>query len=100
MFHKSLESSVTPRKRTEVTRGTMLPLTVMGLSRDHLRLRVNMMVWDLRALSLTPIDVHHLLMMVRYLWHLALIVGMSIPPIRIARSSAKACKKVWSRSGC
>lgn len=65
LFHRSLLSMVMPRNLTEVTRGMMVLLTFSGLSRDHLYFLVNMMAWDLRALSFTPTEVHQLLMVLR-----------------------------------
>ena len=92
----SLESRVNPKYLTVVTNGMVEFITFKGLSSDHLRFLVNMIAWDLRALSLTPMVEHHEFIVLRYCWHLALIVGISIPPIRIARSSAKACIKAGS----
>ena len=64
-FHRSLESSVTPRYLTSFTKGTDIPRRESLLSRFHLRFLVNMMASVLMALSFTPIEEHQESMMLR-----------------------------------
>lgn len=61
----SLESSVTPRYLTVVSSVSVCPSMRKGLSRVHLRFLVNIIVVVLTVLNLTPIVLHHLLMMLR-----------------------------------
>ena len=65
--------------------------TLMGII-VHILIQVNMTTFVFRALNFSPLNWHHLLMVLRVLYVLSQITSVSLPSANDKRSFAKACR--------
>ena len=104
-FHDSFESRMIPYNFVDFCTFISMPSTLRGLLNDQFLLLVNMTQWVLRWLSLSPLFLHHRLILFRLFCDTSLKVSASYPCLPLvclgavtintsARSSVIPCRSL------
>ena len=105
-FHDSFESRMIPKNFVDFCTSISMPSTLRGLLNDQFLLLVNITQWVLRWLSLSPLFLHHRLILFRlFFCDTSLKVSASYPCLPLvclgavtidtsAKSSANPCRSL------